>query len=538
MRGKVSFPLLPTFLLQANDVRIIMAKDKIAYVCSNCGQESAKWIGKCPSCGQWNTFKEIRIAGDTGTQAARNAGMTMRHGGAATMFGGVRTDGSSAPMKLKDISAHDEPRIDMHDAELNRVLGGGMVQGSITLLGGEPGIGKSTLTLQTILNIPEKKVLYVSGEESAHQIKLRADRLAASIALDQGDAASQDAASQDAASRDAASRDAANQLALTQTALGQAGSFDHISILCETSLEKIFSHIQQVAPDIVVIDSIQTIATEDVDSSPGSVSQVRECAAALLRFAKTSGIPVILIGHINKEGTLAGPKILEHIVDTVIQFEGDQHYMYRILRSIKNRFGSTSELGIYEMQQGGLRQVSNPSELLLTEDHDGLSGVAISSAIEGVRPFLVETQALVSTAAYGTPQRSATGFDQRRLNMLLAVLEKRVGFKLMQKDVFLNIAGGLRVTDLAMDLSVIAAVLSSNVDTAIEPGWCMAGEVGLSGEVRPVSRIEQRVAEAEKLGFQHIIIPKYNYSGFDHKKYKIEIHPVRKVEEALRCLFG
>lgn len=430
--------------------------------------------------------------------------MTMRHGGAATMFGGVRaSDGAAQPMKLRDISAHDEPRIDMHDEELNRVLGGGMVQGSITLLGGEPGIGKSTLTLQTILNIPEKKVLYVSGEESAHQIKLRADRLASSITLD-----------------------------------GTDVNLDHISILCETSLEKIFSHIQQVAPEIVVIDSIQTIATEDVDSSPGSVSQVRECAAALLRFAKTSGIPVILIGHINKEGTLAGPKILEHIVDTVIQFEGDQHYMYRILRSIKNRFGSTSELGIYEMQQGGLRQVSNPSELLLTEDHDGLSGVAISSAIEGVRPFLVETQALVSTAAYGTPQRSATGFDQRRLNMLLAVLEKRVGFKLMQKDVFLNIAGGLRVTDLAMDLSVIAAVLSSNVDTAIEAGWCMCGEVGLSGEVRPVSRIEQRIAEAEKLGFQHIIIPKYNYSGFDHSKYKIEIHPVRKVEEALRCLFG
>ena len=430
--------------------------------------------------------------------------MTMRHGGAATMFGGVRaSDGAAQPMKLRDISAHDEPRIDMHDEELNRVLGGGMVQGSITLLGGEPGIGKSTLTLQTILHIPEKKVLYVSGEESAHQIKLRADRLASSIMPDGTDA-----------------------------------NLDHISILCETSLEKIFSHIQQVAPEIVVIDSIQTIATEDVDSSPGSVSQVRECAAALLRFAKTSGIPVILIGHINKEGTLAGPKILEHIVDTVIQFEGDQHYMYRILRSIKNRFGSTSELGIYEMQQGGLRQVSNPSELLLTEDHDGLSGVAISSAIEGVRPFLVETQALVSTAAYGTPQRSATGFDQRRLNMLLAVLEKRVGFKLMQKDVFLNIAGGLRVTDLAMDLSVIAAVLSSNVDTAIEAGWCMCGEVGLSGEVRPVSRIEQRIAEAEKLGFQHIIIPKYNYSGFDHSKYKIEIHPVRKVEEALRCLFG
>ncbi len=473
-----------------------MAKDKIAYVCSNCGQKSAKWIGKCPNCGQWNTFKEIRIAGDTGSQAARNAGMNMRHGGAATMFGGVHSTKETAPINLRDISAHDEPRIDMHDSELNRVLGGGIVPGSITLLGGEPGIGKSTLTLQTILHIPEKRVLYVSGEESAHQIKLRADRL-------------------------------------------MGGTYtDNISILCETSLERIFSHIQEITPDIVIIDSIQTIATEDVETSPGSISQVRECAAALLRFAKTSGIPVILIGHINKEGTLAGPKILEHIVDTVIQFEGDQHYMYRILRSIKNRFGSTSELGIYEMQQGGLRQVSNPSELLLTEEHDGLSGVAISSVIEGVRPFLVETQALVSSAAYGTPQRSATGFDQRRLNMLLAVLEKRVGFKLMQKDVFLNIAGGLRVTDMAMDLSVIAAVLSSNVDTAIESGWCMAGEVGLSGEVRPVSRIEQRIAEAEKLGFQHIIIPKYNHKGFDHSKYSIEMHPVRKVEEALRLLFG
>ena len=484
-----------------------MAKDKIAYVCSHCGQESAKWIGKCPSCGQWNTFKEIRIASDTGSQATRQAGLSMRHGGAATMFGGNHSDGGAKPVCLRDISAHDEPRIDMHDGELNRVLGGGLVPGSITLLGGEPGIGKSTLTLQTILHMPNRKVLYVSGEESAHQFKLRADRLASS-SIDGEDMAD-----------------------------GKS-SLDHISILCETALEKIFSHIQELAPGLVVIDSIQTISTDEVESSPGSISQVRECAAALLRFAKTSGIPVILIGHINKEGTLAGPKILEHIVDTVVQFEGDQHYMYRILRSIKNRFGSTSELGIYEMQQGGLRQVSNPSELLLTDDHDGLSGVAISSAIEGVRPFLVETQALVSTAAYGTPQRSATGFDQRRLNMLLAVLEKRVGFKLMQKDVFLNIAGGLRVTDLAMDLSVIAAVLSSNVDTPIEAGWCMAGEVGLSGEVRPVSRIEQRIAEAEKLGFHDIIIPRYNYHSLDKSKFSINIHPVRKVEEALRCLFG
>ena len=385
-----------------------------------------------------------------------------------------------------------------HDGELNRVLGGGLVPGSIVLLGGEPGIGKSTLSLQTALQMSGMKVLYVSGEESAHQLKMRAERLVQ----------------------------------------GNVGISDNLMILCENSLETIFEHIREAQPELVIIDSIQTIATEDVESSAGSIAQVRECASALLRFAKTSGVPVILIGHITKEGTLAGPKILEHIVDTVIQFEGDQHHVYRILRSIKNRFGSTSELGIYEMQQNGLRQVSNPSELLLTEDHDGLSGVAISSAIEGVRPFLVETQALVSSAAYGTPQRSATGFDQRRLNMLLAVLEKRVGFKLMQKDVFLNIAGGLRVTDMAMDLSVIAAVLSSNVDTPIEAGWCMAGEVGLSGEVRPVNRIEQRIAEAEKLGFSNIIIPKYNLQGFDRKKYHIAIHPVRKVEEALRVLFG
>lgn len=465
-----------------------MAKDKIAYVCSNCGQESSKWIGKCPNCGQWNTFKEIRIANDNGA--------------AAQSFRSRANGGQSRPQRLRDISAKDEPRMDMHDQELNRVLGGGLVPGSIILLGGEPGIGKSTLSLQTVLQMPDRRILYISGEESAHQLKLRAERLS------QGQDSKHPALN------------------------------DNLLILTETSLEAIFAHIKDVQPELVVIDSIQTIATEDVDSSPGSLSQVRECASALLRFAKSSGVPVILIGHITKEGTLAGPKILEHIVDTVIQFEGDQHHLYRILRSIKNRFGSTSELGIYEMQQNGLRQVNNPSELLLTQDHEGLSGIAISSAIEGVRPFLVETQALVSSAAYGTPQRSATGFDQRRLNMLLAVLEKRVGFKLMQKDVFLNIAGGLRVTDLAMDLSVIAAVLSSNVDTPIESGWCMAGEVGLSGEVRPVSRIEQRIAEAEKLGFSDIIIPRYNLSGFNPKKYKINLHPVKKVEEALRELFG
>ena len=461
-----------------------MAKDKIAYVCSNCGQESPKWIGKCPACGQWNTFKEVRIAGDTKQKAATTVAATAGHA--------LR---KNKILKLNDISDQDDPRIDMRDEELNRVLGGGLVPGSIVLLGGEPGIGKSTLSLQTMLRMPEKKILYVSGEESAHQLKMRSNRI-------------------------------------------PHEENDNFLILCENSLENIFDHIKDSQPELVIIDSIQTIMTEDVESSAGSIAQVRECASSLLRFAKTSGVPVILIGHITKEGTLAGPKILEHIVDTVIQFEGDQHYMYRILRSIKNRFGSTAELGIYEMQQNGLRQVSNPSELLLTQDREGLSGIAITSAIEGIRPFLVETQALVSTAAYGTPQRSATGFDQRRLNMLLAVLEKRVGFKLAQKDVFVNIAGGLRVTDLAMDLSVIAAVLSSNVDTPIEAGWCMAGEVGLSGEVRPINRIEQRIAEAEKLGFTDMIIPKYNLQGFDKKKYHINLHPVRKVEEALRALFG
>ncbi len=471
-----------------------MAKDKIAYVCTNCGQESTKWIGKCPNCGQWNTFKEIRISNNTSNSIAQRTTLYDAPGG---------KNGKSRPIKLKDIPVEAEPRINTHDTELNRVLGGGLVPGSIVLLGGEPGIGKSTLTLQTILNMPERRILYVSGEESAHQLKMRAQRLASINITDE---------------------------AMTD--------HDNVTILCETSLENIFDNIKEVAPELIVIDSIQTIATDTVESSPGSVTQVRECAAALLHYAKSSAVPVILIGHINKEGTLAGPKILEHIVDTVIQFEGDQHYMYRILRSIKNRFGSTSELGIYEMQQTGLRQVSNPSELLLNQDHEGLSGIAISSAIEGVRPFLVETQALVSSAAYGTPQRTATGFDQKRLNMLLAVLEKRVGFKLAQKDVFINIAGGLRVTDLAMDLSIIAAVLSSNVDTPIETGWCMAGEVGLSGEVRSVNRIEQRIAEAEKLGFSDIIIPKYNFQGLDTKKYKINIHPVKKVEEALRVLFG
>jgi len=385
--------------------------------------------------------------------------------------------------------------MDMHDDELNRVLGGGLVPGSIVLLGGEPGIGKSTLTLQTILHLSQR-ILYVSGEESPHQIRMRAERITKDIP-------------------------------------------ENIIILSETSLEHIFEHIKDVKPELVVVDSIQTISTEDVDSSPGSVSQVRECASALLRFAKTSGVPVVLIGHINKEGSIAGPKVLEHIVDCVLQFEGDRHYFYRILRSIKNRFGSTAELGIYEMNANGLRPVDNPSELLLTQHDEPLSGVAICAALEGVRPFLIETQALVSTAAYGTPQRSATGFDLRRLNMLLAVLEKRVGFKLGAKDVFLNIAGGLRVTDPAIDLSVIAAVLSSNVDTPIDQDVAMAGECGLSGEIRPVTRIDRRIAEAMKLGFRRFLLPAQNMKSLDAARFSgIELVPVSRVEAALRELFG
>lgn len=456
-----------------------MTKEKTVYVCSHCGQESPKWVGKCPSCGQWNTYVEEIVRKEPVSKHSQIVSETISQ---------------AKPLLLSDIEAGEEPRIDLHDAELNRVLGGGLVRGSLVLIGGEPGIGKSTLILQTVLRMPERRILYVSGEESARQLKLRADRLTACS--------------------------------------------DDCLILCETSLEQIFTHIKNVRPDLVVIDSIQTISTEALESSPGSITQVRECAAAILRLAKESHTAVILIGHINKEGSIAGPKVLEHIVDTVLQFEGDQHYMYRILRSIKNRFGSTSELGIYEMRQDGLRQVNNPSELLLSQDHEGMSGVSIASAIEGARPFLIETQALVSTAVYGNPQRSATGFDIRRMNMLLAVLEKRVGFKLAQKDVFLNIAGGLRVNDPAIDLSVISAILSSNMDAAIEPEVCMAGEVGLSGEIRPVNRIEQRIGEAEKLGFRRFILPRQNLQGLNARKLQIELVPVRKVEEAFRTLFS
>lgn len=460
-----------------------MAKEKTVYVCSQCGQESAKWVGRCPACGEWNTYKEMTVRQSSPNSAENRvrqalAGLPERE---------VR------PMALSEIRAEEEPRIDMHDAELNRVLGGGMVPGSLILLGGEPGIGKSTLLLQTVLRMSDRRVLYVSGEESEKQIKLRADRI-------------------------------------DPTA--------DCLLVCETRLEQIFTHIKNTRPDLVVIDSVQTISSESLDSAPGSITQVRECAAAILKYAKESGTPVVLIGHITKEGSIAGPKVLEHIVDTVLQFEGDRHYFYRILRSIKNRFGSTSELGIYEMRADGLRPVDNPSGLLLSQGDEELSGIAISAAIEGVRPLLIETQALVSTAAYGTPQRSATGFDLRRLNMLLAVLEKRVGFKLAAKDVFLNIAGGIKVTDPAIDLSVIAAVLSSNVDTAIERNVAMAGEVGLSGEIRPVTRIVQRIGEAQKLGFTRMLIPEANMKGLDAKAFGMELVPVARVEHALRELFG
>ena len=455
-----------------------MPKTKSVYICQNCGNESPKWIGKCPSCGEWNSYVE-EIISKGNEPKIQLAGIEIV---------------KQKPVLISEIEATEESRINMNNGELNRVLGGGLVQGSLVLIGGEPGIGKSTLVLQVVLNLKGKRTLYVSGEESVKQLKLRAERL----------------------------------------------KFDNPDcyIVGETSLEQIFVHIQNVKPDLVIIDSIQTVSTSTIESSPGSVSQVRECASAILKFCKTTATPILLIGHINKEGSIAGPKVLEHIVDTVLQFEGDQHYMYRILRAIKNRFGSTAELGIFEMQQSGLREVSNPSELLLSQNHEGLSGVAIASAIEGIRPFLIEIQALVSSAAYGTPQRSSTGFDLRRLNMLLAVLEKRAGFKLMQKDVFLNIAGGLKVNDPAIDLAVISSILSSNVDVAIEKNVCMAGEVGLSGEIRPINRIEQRISEAAKLGFTKMIVPDFNTNSIDLKKIDIELVRVKKVEEAFRVLFG
>lgn len=442
------------------------------YICSNCGAKAPQMLGRCPVCGEWGTYEESTVAPTAGTKR------------------GISPRGSAQPQRIQDITATEEMRIDMQSAELNRVLGGGLVPGSLVLLGGEPGIGKSTLALQVLMRMGERRTLYASGEESAKQLKLRAERL--------------------------------------------AGSPDNLYIMAETSLERILDSVTDLQPDLVVIDSIQTIGTEAIEASIGSLSQVRECAARILQYAKEKNVPFIIVGHINKEGSLAGPKVLEHIVDTVLQFEGDQHYIYRILRAQKNRFGSTSELGIFQMQQDGLREVTNPSELLLSGNREGLSGIAIAAAVEGVRPLLIEVQALVASAAYGTPQRSSTGFDGRRLNMLLAVLEKRVGFKLLQKDVFVNIAGGLRVNDPAIDLAVLAAVLSSNMDVALDTNICLTGEVGLSGEIRPVNRIDQRIREAEKLGFEQIIIPagqKYNPHNL-----RIRIIEAARVSDAFRHL--
>lgn len=453
-----------------------MSKVKTAFFCQNCGTQSPKWVGKCPSCGEWNTYVEEVVQKTT-----------------TTSFNNTSKQKINKPQPANELEAAQLPRIPIVDQELNRVLGGGLVPGSLILFGGEPGIGKSTLMLQVALRQLNMSVLYVSGEESEEQIKMRVDRLG----LD-------------------------NPRCL---------------VLMETSLENIEMHLQNVKPDLLIIDSIQTLNTQSIESSPGSVGQVRECTSRLMKFAKETHTVVLLIGHITKEGTLAGPKVLEHMVDTVLQFEGDRHHIYRLLRASKNRFGSTNELGIYEMLGAGLREVSNPSEILIQSETDNLSGSAISAAMEGMRPILLEIQALVSTAVYGTPQRSTTGFDIRRLNMLLAVLEKRCGFRLGMKDVFLNIAGGMRIEDPAMDLAVISAILSSNEDIAMPRKVCFAGEVGLSGEIRPVSRVDQRIQEASKLGFEKIFVSGFN-KGLKQLQSNIEIVQVSKVEELFGHLFG
>lgn len=449
-----------------------MPRPTVQYICSSCGAKAPQMLGRCPVCGEWGTYAEqvsVPVSGKSFHSATAHR----------------------EPQRIQDIQATEEQRMDMHCDELNRVLGGGLVPGSLVLLGGEPGIGKSTLALQVLMQMKNRKTFYASGEESLKQLKLRAERL--------------------------------------------AGNPENLFIVSDTSLDNILQQAAELQPEVVVIDSIQTIGTQQIESGIGSLSQVRECAARILQFAKERNIPFIIVGHITKEGSLAGPKVLEHIVDTVLQFEGDQHYMYRILRAQKNRFGSTSEIGIFEMQKDGLREVKNPSELLLSTNREGLSGIAIAAAVEGVRPLLIEVQALVSSAAYGTPQRSSTGFDGRRLNMLLAVLEKRVGFKLLQKDVFLNIAGGLRVNDPAIDLAVLAAVLSSNMDMALPADTCLTGEVGLAGEIRPVNRLEQRISEAEKLGFRRMIIPAQQ--PVQQNNRGLTLVPVQKVTDAFRLLF-
>ena len=457
-----------------------MAKVRKIFACTNCGTTSSKWEGKCPGCEEWNTFVEEVITKPTAQEEKKKA------------WAGAGKSKSPKPVALPDIVAGERQRLVTPDGELNRVLGGGIVAGSLVLIGGQPGIGKSTLLLQVALTIPHK-ILYVSGEESEEQIKMRAERI------------------------------------------GPPNS--DCFILTETNVTKILQHAKEMSPDLVVIDSIQTLMSPHIDSTPGSVSQVRDCAGELQRFAKEENVPVFIIGHITKEGSIAGPKLLEHIVDTVLQFEGDRNYTYRILRTKKNRFGSTDEMGIYEMEASGLREVSNPSELLLSQKDEELSGSAVSATMEGMRPMLIETQALVSTAVYGNPQRSATGFDLRRLSMLLAVLEKRCGFQYGQQDVFLNIAGGIRVDDPAIDLAIVSALISSLEDVAIPNDICFAGEVGLSGEIRSVNRIEQRIQEADRLGFKQIYISKYNTKGLDSKRYNIEIITVAKMEELYKILF-
>ena len=457
-----------------------MAKAKTIFFCSSCGASSPKWMGKCPQCGEWNTYQEEVIQKETAAEEKRRswAGTGKGEAPRATPLGAIQTGSTS--------------RVATPDGELNRVLGGGIVPGSLVLIGGQPGIGKSTLLLQVAVQLPVK-VLYVSGEESEEQIKMRADRLPE----------------------------------------GRSDCY----ILTETNTTKILQQAQELQPQLLIVDSIQTMSSPHLDSAPGGVSQVRECAAELLRFAKETNIPVFLVGHINKEGDIAGPKLLEHIVDCVLQFEGDRHNTYRILRTLKNRFGSTDEMGIYEMRSVGLREVSNPSELLLSQKDDDLSGCAVAATMEGMRPMLIETQALVSKSVYGTPQRSATGFDMRRLQMLLAVLEKRCGYYFSMNDVFLNLAGGIRVEDPAIDLAIVAALISSLLDVSVPSNACFAGEVGLSGEIRAVSRIEQRIAEADRLGFKEMYISKYNAKGLDLKKFGIRVMTLGKVEELKGALF-
>ncbi len=457
-----------------------MSKVKKAFFCQNCGYETVKWLGQCPSCNQWNTFVEEIIQKET----AKNNGWQHYN---------EPSERINKTIPLSGIKSSEEKRLMTSDEELNRVLGGGIVPGSIILVAGEPGIGKSTLFLQNGLKLVGKTVLYISGEESEQQIKMRADRLNISN--------------------------------------------ENFYLLTETSTQIIFQEIKKLKPDVVIIDSIQTLHTPYIDSSPGSISQIRECAAEFQRFAKETNTPVFLIGHITKEGAIAGPKILEHMVDTVLQFEGDRHYAYRILRTLKNRYGSTSELGIYEMTDTGMRAVTNPSEILITQKEDQLSGIAIAATIEGMRPLLIEIQALVTQSVYGTPQRTVSGFDLRRLQLLLAVLEKRGGFHFGVKDVFINIAGGLKIEDPSIDLAVLCALLSSFEDTPLSHHICFAGEVGLSGEIRAVNRIDQRIAEAEKLGFEKIIVSKYNQKGLAKQKFNIEIVTMGQVEELYRYLF-